>query len=125
MIGKLKDDLSLENYDQPRKYYIDSNKIDTDKMEKWWNKFQGQYQYHFIRKNCCDVVLEALEAGGAYDWVTPWKAIIRTPYGVSIYARRLAAATEKRRGYDYWYVYKINLYTVVSLEIIAMFLLVS
>ena len=105
VIADLKDDLNLEKSYQPIKIHIDSHKINEDKVADWWRRFQGTY--HLIKKNCCDVVMDALEAGGAYEWVVPWPALLRTPYGVSVYGRRLASATEKGGGYDSWYVLKM------------------
>ncbi len=41
--------------------------LDEDAMITWWRRTRGAVQYSALSNNCADVILSALEAGGAKD----------------------------------------------------------
>lgn len=45
-------------------YNIPEDKVNSSKIKKWW-KEKTKGGYHFLVNNCCDIVAQALRAGGA------------------------------------------------------------
>lgn len=39
--------------------------LDEDAIERWWNSFkEAGHKYNLLMRNCCNIVLECLRAGG-------------------------------------------------------------
>jgi hypothetical protein len=45
-------------------FYISSKKIKCDDVKSWWHVTRDSGGYHFVGRNCCDVVYDALKEGG-------------------------------------------------------------
>ena len=78
------------------RFSISSSKLHGNRAERFWEDCKNYgLGYHLIANNCCDVVLKALEKGGAFDWVHPGVKVISTPRFMSKYCKTLSDATEK------------------------------
>ena len=79
-------------------FYISSEKIECDDVESWWHDTRGSGGYHFLERNCCDVVYAALKVGGCFQWVHPGIKMISTPRHMIRYATELENATCKNNN---------------------------
>ena len=76
-------------------FYISSEKIECDDVKSWWNDIRDSGGYHFLERNCCDIVYAALKAGGCFQWATLGNNVISTPQDMIRYATELKNATCK------------------------------
>lgn len=83
-------------------FYISNDKVTTKDVMEWWIPYKERASgYHFISHNCCDVVLKALKAGGAFEWKHPGIKVISTPRYMVRYGKALKAAGEKNSQWFY------------------------
>ena len=76
-------------------FYISAEKIKCDDVKSWWHVNRDSGGYHFLGRNCCDVVYAALKEGGCFQWVTPGINVISNPRDMIRYATELKNATCK------------------------------
>jgi hypothetical protein len=63
-------------------------------IKTWWMQFRNGGNYHLLSNNCCTVIYEALERGGAKRYVSfPWNPL-STPANLKDYALKLKQATQ-------------------------------
>ena len=88
------DDVHLESRGADCMIPITRGKLDIATIKAWWMQFRNKGNYHLLSNNCCTVIYEALERGGAKRYVSfPWNPL-STPANLKDYALKLKQATQ-------------------------------
>jgi hypothetical protein len=73
---------------------ITRGKLDIAAIKDWWMPFRNRSNFHLLSNNCCTVIYEALERGGAKRYASiPWHPL-STPVSLKDYALTLKKATQ-------------------------------